>query len=268
MEANLISVVIPVYRVEQYLRRCVDSVLAQTYTQIEVILVDDGSPDGCPAICDAYAREDGRVRVIHQKNAGLSGARNRGIEAAEGEWLAFVDSDDYLAPEFLERLYRACVDTDSEMSVCRWEYVKGEQPIPECGSGAVRTYSGREMLANLYRPDGAYFVVAWNKLYRRELIELHGLRMDPKVRWCEDFMFNLEYIRYAARFYALDEPVYYYVKNPQSLVSTQVTLRNTFKILSVKASLFTYYKNLYEEMGLYEENKLQIFKYLVAVAEA
>lgn len=171
MEANLISVVIPVYRVEQYLRRCVDSVLAQTYTQIEVILVDDGSPDGCPAICDAYAREDGRVRVIHQKNAGLSGARNRGIEAAEGEWLAFVDSDDYLAPEFLERLYRACVDTDSEMSVCRWEYVKGEQPIPECGSGAVRTYSGREMLANLYRPDGAYFVVAWNKLYRRELFQ-------------------------------------------------------------------------------------------------
>ena len=171
MEANLISVVIPVYRVEQYLRRCVDSVLAQTYTQIEVILVDDGSPDGCPAICDAYAREDGRVRVIHQKNAGLSGARNRGIEAAEGEWLAFVDSDDYLAPEFLERLYRACVDTDSEMSVCRWEYVKGEQPIPECGSGAVRTYSGREMLANLSRPDGAYFVVAWNKLYRRELFQ-------------------------------------------------------------------------------------------------
>ena len=171
MGANLISVVIPVYRVVQYLRRCVDSVLAQTYTQIEVILVDDGSPDGCPAICDAYAREDGRVRVIHQKNAGLSGARNRGIEAAEGEWLAFVDSDDYLAPEFLERLYRACVDTDSEMSVCRWEYVKGEQPIPECGSGAVRTYSGREMLANLYRPDGAYFVVAWNKLYRRELFQ-------------------------------------------------------------------------------------------------
>ena len=100
MDNNLISVIIPVYRVEAYLRRCVDSVLAQTYTQTEVILVDDGSPDGCPAICDAYAREDGRVRVIHQENAGLSGARNAGIEAAKGAWLSFVDSDDYLAPEF------------------------------------------------------------------------------------------------------------------------------------------------------------------------
>ena len=90
MDNNLISVIIPVYRVEAYLRRCVDSVLAQTYTQTEVILVDDGSPDGCPAICDAYAREDGRVRVIHQENAGLSGARNAGIEAAKGAWLSFV----------------------------------------------------------------------------------------------------------------------------------------------------------------------------------
>ena len=171
MDNNLISVIIPVYRVEAYLRRCVDSVLAQTYTQTEVILVDDGSPDGCPAICDAYAREDGRVRVIHQENAGLSGARNAGIEAAKGAWLSFVDSDDYLAPEFLERLYRACVDTGSEMSVCRWEYVRGERPVPERGSGKLEVCSGREMLSRLYQPDGAYFVVAWNKLYRRELFQ-------------------------------------------------------------------------------------------------
>ena len=169
MDGNLISVIIPVYRVEQYLRRCVDSVLAQTYAQIEVILVDDGSTDDCPAICDAYAREDKRVRVIHQENVGLSGARNAGIEAAKGAWLSFVDSDDYLAPEFLERLYQACTDTGSDLGVCRWEYVRGEKPVPERGSGKVETYSGREMLANLYRSDGAYFVVAWNKLYRREL---------------------------------------------------------------------------------------------------
>ena len=136
-EKSLISVIIPVYRVEQYLRRCVDSVLAQTYSRIQVILVDDGSPDDCPAICDAYAAKDDRVQVIHQENAGLSGARNAGIEAAEGQYLAFVDSDDYLAPEFLECLYRACVDTGSDLSVCRWEYVKGE-PVPERGSESVQ----------------------------------------------------------------------------------------------------------------------------------
>ena len=167
---DLISVIIPVYKVEKYLCRCVDSVLEQTYTNMEIILVDDGSPDNCPVMCDEYARQDSRVKVIHQENAGLSGARNAGIDMAQGQWLAFVDSDDYLAADFLERLYQACVDTGSSLSVCRWEYVCGET-IPEHGTGETRVYTGREMLANLYVPDGAYFVVAWNKLYRKELFE-------------------------------------------------------------------------------------------------
>ena len=106
---DLISVIIPVFRVEAYLRRCLDSVLVQSYENMEIIVVDDGSDDGCPDICDAYALQDSRVRVIHQKNTGLSGARNAGIDQAEGRYLAFVDSDDYLMPEFLERLYTACV---------------------------------------------------------------------------------------------------------------------------------------------------------------
>lgn len=167
---DLISVIIPVYKVENYLCRCVDSVLEQTYTNMEIILVDDGSPDNCPVMCDEYARQDSRVKVIHQENAGLSGARNAGIDMAQGQWLAFVDSDDYLAADFLERLYQACVDTGSSLSVCRWEYVRGET-IPEHGTGETRVYTGREMLANLYVPDGAYFVVVWNKLYRKELFE-------------------------------------------------------------------------------------------------
>lgn len=139
--SDLISVIIPVYNVETYLCRCVDSVLDQSYRNIEVILVDDGSPDGCPAICDEYARQDDRVRVIHQENAGLSGARNAGIDAAKGAWLAFVDSDDYLAEDFLSRLYEACVSTGSDMSVCRWEYVRGER-IPERGTGEIRGVFG------------------------------------------------------------------------------------------------------------------------------
>ena len=167
---DLISVIIPVYKVEKYLCRCVDSVLEQTYTNMEIILVDDGSPDNCPVMCDEYARQDSRVKVIHQENSGLSGARNAGIDMAQGQWLAFVDSDDYLAEDFLSRLYEACVSTGSDMSVCRWEYVRGET-IPEHGTGETRVYTGREMLANLYVPDGAYFVVAWNKLYRKELFE-------------------------------------------------------------------------------------------------
>ena len=179
---DLISVIIPVYKVEEYLCRCVDSVLAQTYGNLEIILVDDGSPDSCPAMCDAYAGQDARIRVIHQENAGLSGARNAGIDAARGQWLAFVDSDDYLAPDFLECLYRACVDTGSELSVCRWIYVRGEAVL-ELGTGAVETCTGREMLHRMYGPDGSCFVVAWNKLYHRSLFD--GIRY-PEGRIHED----------------------------------------------------------------------------------
>lgn len=210
---DLISVIIPVYRVEAYLRRCVDSVLAQTYNDMEVILVDDGSDDGCPAICDGYAGADSRVRVIHQQNAGLSGARNTGIEAAKGEFLAFVDSDDYLAPTFLERLYLACTETDSDMSVCRWEYVKGE-PIPERGSGEVRAYTGREMLAKLYTPDGGWFVVAWNKLYRRKLFA--EIRY-PLGMIHEDEATTYKIYDEAARAAFVDEALYGYFVTPASI---------------------------------------------------
>ncbi len=183
MEA-LISVIIPVYNVENYLRRCVDAVLNQTYRSLEVILVDDGSPDTCGTICDAYAREDQRVVVIHQKNAGLSGARNAGIEAARGEYLVFVDSDDYVTEDFIARLYGALVSTGSDLAQCKWKYVKGESiPDPERDTGRVDTFAKTEMMENLYIPDGAYYVVAWNKLYKKELFK--GIRY-PLGRIHED----------------------------------------------------------------------------------
>ena len=126
MTTPLISVIVPVYRVEEYLERCVKSILSQTYENLEVILVDDGSPDQCPAICDACAEKDARVKVIHQENKGLSGARNAGIDAASGEYLAFVDSDDYVSPHFIEELYQLLQDTGCAIGQCRFSYVKGD----------------------------------------------------------------------------------------------------------------------------------------------
>ena len=110
-----ISVIVPVYRVEKYLNDCIDSILAQTFTDFELILVDDGSPDGCPALCDAAAAKDSRIRVIHQKNRGLSGARNAGLDAAEGEWIAFVDSDDMLLPQALEKAHSTAEKTGADV---------------------------------------------------------------------------------------------------------------------------------------------------------
>lgn len=180
----LISIIVPVYRVEAYLGRCVESLLAQTYERLEILLVDDGSPDGCPGICEAYAKKDPRVRVIHQENAGLSGARNTGIEAAGGAYLAFVDSDDYVSADFIRILYELIRETGSAISQCRFDYVQGG-PIRSKEAGAYRIYQGEGLMEQLYGPEAeaTYFVVAWNKLYRRELFE--RIRY-PKGRIHED----------------------------------------------------------------------------------
>ena len=168
----LISVVVPVYKVEKYLERCVESLLAQTYENIEIILVDDGSPDGCPAMCDAYAEKHDRIKVVHQENKGLSGARNTGIDHAKGEYIAFIDSDDLWSVHFLESLYRALKAHDADISQCRWEYMHGDELKEAYDPDAKCTcYTGREMLANLFIQTGAYYVVAWNKLYKKELFE-------------------------------------------------------------------------------------------------
>ena len=127
-------------------------------------------------------------------------------------------------------------------------------------------YSKVDFAKNLMQePASFYYGVMWNKLYRRDIVHIHAIRCSEELTWSEDLLFNLEYIRYAARFYALETPIYYYVQNPQSITATKLNLRNT---ITTKASLFAYYKELYEDMGLYEQNKLQIFKYLVSTAEA
>ena len=168
----LISVIVPVYNVEAYLGRCVDSLLAQTYPNLEIVLVDDGSPDGCPGICDAYAKKDARVRVIHQENVGLSGARNAGIDASKGAYLAFVDSDDYVATDFVRSLYDLLTETECAISQCGFAYVQGE-PLRSPKSRDYRVYRGESLLRQLYGPEeeATRFVVAWNKLYKRELFD-------------------------------------------------------------------------------------------------
>lgn len=180
----LISIIVPVYRVETYLERCVESLLAQTYENLEIILVDDGSPDRCPGICDSYAEKDRRVHVIHQENAGLSGARNTGIEAAGGDYLAFVDSDDYVSRDFIRTLYELLKETECAISQCRFAYVQGE-PLRGTKGRDYHIYRGESLMEQLYGPEeeATCFVVAWNKLYRRELFD--GIRY-PKGRIHED----------------------------------------------------------------------------------
>lgn len=220
MTTPLISVIVPVYRVEEYLERCVKSILSQTYKNLEVILVDDGSPDQCPAICDACAEKDARVKVIHQENKGLSGARNAGIDAASGEYLAFVDSDDYVSPHFIEELYQLLQDTGCAIGQCRFSYVKGDGLVEE-GDSAFCIYRGESLMEQLYGPEekATCFVVAWNKLYRTELFKETGIRY-PEGRIHEDEATTYRLFHEAKKLAFLDRALYgYYTENGGSITS-------------------------------------------------
>ncbi len=165
----LISVIVPVYRAEDGLEDCVRSILAQSYRRLEVILVDDGSPDRCPEICDAFAREDARVRVIHQENGGVSRARNAGLAAARGEYIGFVDSDDVISRHMYERLLVTCLREDADLACCGYrvsfegrvtEYKAMSRPVCFTAQEALKEYLlSRNMHA-----------ILWNKLYRREVL--------------------------------------------------------------------------------------------------
>lgn len=171
---SLISVIIPVFNVEKFLPRCVESVQKQTYTNIEIILVDDGSPDCCAEICDAYAEKDSRIRVIHKKNGGLSDARNAGMDIARGEYFCFVDSDDYIQPTMLERMSSSIELSGAKLALCNLMCVdeNGNRVFPaeeSCIHDGI--FSAQELLPRFYQKLGWYYIVAWNKLYHRSLFE-------------------------------------------------------------------------------------------------
>ena len=169
-----ISVIVPVYKVEQFLHRCVSSILAQSFTDYELILVDDGSPDACGSLCDAYAAQYGHIHVIHQKNGGLSAARNSGIDWAfansESQWLAFIDSDDWVHPEYLEYLYRAAKETDSKISVCGF-YRTGGETGERVNLFSCEALSADDYYCNEELHEGLT-ATAWNKLYHKSLFEI------------------------------------------------------------------------------------------------
>lgn len=220
-----ISVIVPVYRVEKYLPACIDSILNQTFTDFELILVDDGSPDRCPEICDEVARRDARVRVIHQANAGLSAARNAGIEIAHGEWLGFVDSDDYIAPQFYEKLYQTAQRTDADCVMCSVQNVdeSGKSIDSALMRVADEVKTGQEVLQKIGRDDVTPYLTAWNKLYRRKLF--NTLRY-PAGRQNEDVFVFAELFCQVQRAACVAEPLYFYRKRIDSIMNSAVTLRN------------------------------------------
>ena len=217
-----ITIIVPVYKVEAYLSRCVDSILAQTFRDFELILVDDGSPDNCGAICDAYAEKDSRIHVIHQPNGGLSAARNAGIDWAfansDSEWIGFVDSDDWIHPRMYETLHRIATEQGTKLAICDFLRTETMQPI-EPVQGDVTTHDG---LAFLCSDRNVQAVVAWNKLYRKELFDTFRYPVG-KVHEDEYLAHHLLYR--AGRIAYIDCPLYYYFQNDESIMQRPYTVK-------------------------------------------
>ena len=198
----LISVIVPVYNVENYLRACVDSIIAQTYDNLEIILVDDGSPDNCPAICDEYAEKDSRIKVIHKENGGVSSARNYGIDASKGLYITFIDSDDTVAENWIEGLYETINDYD--LSIAGITYVNDEN---RSSSSPI----GKEFVDLI---KSSLFGYACNKLYKRDAIG--DLRFASIQR--EDIIFNLSLFSSGKTYTLVDSHGYYYFQRNNSLL--------------------------------------------------
>lgn len=209
----LVSVVVPIYKVETYLRECLDSIRNQSYSNLDIILVDDGSPDNCPKICDTYAELDNRIRVIHKKNSGVSDTRNVGIQLANGTKIVFVDSDDIIAPHMIETLLRNCPDERSVAAIDFLRFANGEQP---CGTESSEKQVFSDIRSFTRRRGGMF---SWGILYDRCLIQKLGLRFDTDLNNLEDVAWNVAYLAHVDKMYFVPGKMYYYRQNPTSITS-------------------------------------------------
>ena len=215
----MISVIIPVYNTEKYIRRCIDSVLGQSFTDYEVILIDDGSTDSSGQICDEYVEENIRVSCIHNANGGLSKARNKGLEVARGEYIAFLDSDDYMHKHMLTVLHDSIIKTKAGLAMCAYRSVPVGAPDMKLNLSdySFRILNGNDLIDELYGPDGTSVVVAWNKLYKRQIFE--KIRY-PEKRLHEDEFVIHEILDKCGSVICTDAPLYNYVQREGALTET------------------------------------------------
>jgi glycosyltransferase involved in cell wall biosynthesis len=235
MDNNLISVIVPVYKVEKYLRRCVDSILVQTYKNFELFLVDDGSPDDCGKICDEYASKDARIKVIHQKNQGQAAARNHAAKIATGEFIAFVDSDDYIEPDYLEYLLGLQHKYNSDMSIGGFCY-QYEGKLPK-----ERTYvkekdallDASEALIRMNYNQGCG-ATPWAKLYKKDLILKHPF---PEGQIYEDLAILYRIVGYCSSIAIGNRKIYYWVQRMGSTMRMEFDERQMVAMDAVAAQI-------------------------------
>lgn len=213
---DLISIVVPIYNVEQYLNQCVLSIIRQTYDNLEIILVDDGSSDKCPQLCDQWADKDGRIKVVHKTNGGLSDARNAGLKVVSGDYIAFVDSDDWIHESFIQKLYEEIIDSEVDICECAVSYVNNEGVIignRSCKYSEI-IYPRLDAIKALIKEDGIYQTV-WNKLYKKKLIEDIYFEVG---KYHEDDFWTYQIFDRINTIKVVNKPLYYYRQRSNSIM--------------------------------------------------
>ena len=272
MQHDLISIVIPIYNVQDYLNRCVESVLKQTYSRLEIILVDDGSTDSSGEICDSLQGTDDRIVVVHKKNGGLSDARNAGIEISTGKYLFFLDADDYLASNAIELMHSRIIAEKADLVICNftWTNSKGEKFCREdiiCDEVLNRD----ELQGKLVHAENFYYVVAWNKLYDKKLFD--GLRFAFGKIHEDEFIVHHIFGR-CNKAASIVDVLYYYIKTDNSITSTNTNIKrldyiealddrikyfdengyNAYAVETIKL-LWWAYSELYISVNIFNENR-------------
>lgn len=235
MSQPLVSVIVPIYKVEPYLRRCLDSIVNQTYTNLEIILIDDGSPDACPQICDEYAARDNRIVVIHKENGGLSDARNAGLDICKGEYISFIDSDDWVDEKYIEMLLDLAVKENADIAVASCQYVS-DNPLQgkKMFSSAFGKISYENILIEIFGKQNPSFVAAWGKIFRRSLIRQFKF---PKGKIHEDEYLNYQWFFKARKIVCEPNSIYYYFLRADSITGS-ASKYNKIEILSQQYNFF------------------------------
>ncbi|MCZ0891368.1 glycosyltransferase [Ligilactobacillus saerimneri] len=243
MELPLISVIVPIYNVQNELSRCIDSIIKQSYQKMELILVDDGSTDGSLEICQRYANKDKRIKVYSKVNGGLSDARNFGLKYAVGDYVAFIDSDDYVGSSYLEKLYTSVTDKKTDVAVCAFSKVDINGDLEEIVHFPSELdgdeISGRELLKLVFAKDGYTFVVAWNKLYKRKLF--NNVQFE-KGKLHEDEFINFPLFWNVKRVSIVNESLYNYVQRTGSITNSKYSQRRFDSLFEFHQRRIDFYK--------------------------
>jgi len=262
MESPELSIIVPVYNADKYLDRCIESIIVQSFTNFECILINDGSTDGSSVICDQYRKSDDRIIVIHQENSGVSATRNKGIEMARGKYICFVDSDDYLQSNMYEKLFAAINNTNTDVACCG--YTENNKTYDLSNDDFIFSNSSAIEIIHYLEMRQAFGMV-WNKLYKKTILDTYKIKSPVSIKFGDDMIFNLQYFQYVKTAYISSNRFYYYLHNNESaLTKGKLTFSESNYRFENVSNMFMNIDNNTKSL-FYAELLAKDFKYTIAL---